>query len=193
MNNRNEHIKSYLAQLKSVLDSVDIRQIEDVIQAFETAYLNDRTIFICGNGGSIATAAHWVCDFSKGTISAGKRRLRMFSLGDNMSMLTAYANDESYEHIFSGPIKTYVREGDVVVIISASGNSPNVLEAARAAVDVNAVTVGLIGFGGGKLAKMVDHPIVVQCGEYGPVEDLHIILDHIISSYIRKFIESVSL
>jgi D-sedoheptulose 7-phosphate isomerase len=193
MNSHTEHIKLYLEQLKGMLDNVDVKQIENVMQAFETAYLNDKTIYICGNGGSTATAAHWVCDFSKGTIAPGKRRMRMFSLGDNMSMLTAYANDECYEHVFSEPIKTYVREGDVVVIISASGNSPNALEAARAGAEMKAVTIGLTGFGGGKLAQMVNHPVVVQCKEYGPVEDLHMILDHIISSHMRKYIESASL
>jgi D-sedoheptulose 7-phosphate isomerase len=191
MNSRTEHINSYFAQLKYLLDNVDIKQVEEVIQVFETAYLDDRTIYICGNGGSIATAAHWVCDFSKGTIHSGKRRLRMFSLGDNLSMLTAYANDAGYEQVFSEPIRTYAREGDVVVIISASGNSPNMLEAARAATEMKAITVGLTGFGGGKLAKSVDYPVVVQCKEYGPVEDMHIILDHIISSYMRNFIASV--
>jgi D-sedoheptulose 7-phosphate isomerase len=193
MNPRTEYIQSYFAQLKSVLDNVNIKQVEDVMQVFETAYLNDRTIYICGNGGSAATAAHWVCDFSKGTISPGKRRMRMFSLGDNMSMLTAYANDKCYEQIFSEPIKTYVREGDVVVIISASGNSPNAIEAARAAAEMNAVTIGLTGFGGGKLAKMVNYSVVLQCKEYGPVEDLHMILDHIISSHMRRYIESAVL
>jgi D-sedoheptulose 7-phosphate isomerase len=193
MNSHSEHIKSYFELLKQMLDRVDIAQVENVIRAFETAYLNDKTVYICGNGGSTATAAHWVCDFSKGTIAHGKRRMRMFSLGDNMSLLTAYANDNSYEHIFSEPIRTYVREGDLVVIISASGNSPNTLEAARAAAEMKAVSIGLTGFGGGKLAQMVNLPVVVQCKEYGPVEDLHMILDHIISSHMRLFIESASL
>ncbi|RQV98772.1 SIS domain-containing protein [bacterium] len=159
-----------------------------MIEIFEQAYDNDRTVYICGNGGSSSAASHWVCDFAKGTIAQGKRRLRMFSLGDNDAMLTAYANDLDYEQVFSEPVKTYVRKDDVVILITASGNSPNILKAAAAAREQGAVTVGLIGFGGGKLKSLVDHSVVVQSREYGPVEDLHMILDHIISTCVRDYI-----
>lgn len=188
--NRVEHIESYFNRLKVVLDEVDVRQVEQVIKIFEAAYDNDRTVFICGNGGSSSAASHWVCDFSKGTNAPGKRRLRMFSLGDNAAMLTAYANDVDYKQVFSEPVKTYVRKNDVVIMITASGNSPNILEAAVAAREQGAVTVGLVGFGGGKLIDLVDHTVVVQSREYGPVEDLHMILDHIISTCVRDYIAS---
>lgn len=186
MNNQREHIENYLSVLRSVLDELPVEKVEAVIDILEKAYEEDRTVYICGNGGSASTAAHWVCDFSKGTNAPGARRFRMFSLGDNQAMLTAYANDDSYNIVFSEPIKTYVRKGDVVILLTASGNSPNVLEAAKTARDAGAVTVGLIGFGGGKLAELVDCEVTVSCREYGPVEDLHLILDHIISLYIRK-------
>jgi D-sedoheptulose 7-phosphate isomerase len=101
-------------------------------------------------------------------------------------MLTAYANDLDYSQVFAEPLRTYGRAGDVAVLITASGNSPNILEAAKAAREIGMVTVALIGFGGGKLAALVDHQIMVKCREYGPVEDLHLILDHIISLYLRR-------
>jgi D-sedoheptulose 7-phosphate isomerase len=112
-------------------------------------------------------------------------------VGDNVAMLTAYANDVNYTQVFAEPLRTYGRAGDVAVLISASGNSPNILEAARAAREAGMVTVGLIGFGGGKLASLVDHRITVNCREYGPVEDLHLILDHIISLYLRRVTKGI--
>jgi D-sedoheptulose 7-phosphate isomerase len=185
---RTEHITNYLATLRRVLDELSTQQVESVLEVFERAYQNDRTIFICGNGGSWATASHWVCDFVKGATAAGSRRIKMMSLGDNVPTLTAYANDVNYNVVFSEPVLTFARKGDVVVLITASGNSPNVLEAAKAAREVGAITVGLIGFGGGKLSTLVDHEITVSCKEYGPVEDLHMILDHIVSLHMRKIV-----
>jgi D-sedoheptulose 7-phosphate isomerase len=188
MSGRRDHIVNYLNTVRGVLDELPIASVEKVLEVFEEAYRADRTVYICGNGGSWATAAHWVCDFSKGANAPRCRRLRMMSLGDNVPMLTAYGNDENYDAVFAEPVRTYVRPGDVVVLLTASGNSPNVLAAARAAREVGAITVGLIGFGGGELAGLVDHAVIVACREYGPVEDLHLVLDHIISLYMRGVI-----
>ena len=188
MSQRRSHITDYLTTLQSVLAELSVEQIEQVLDVFERAYREDRMIFICGNGGSASTASHWVCDISKGTVTAKGKRLRMICLGDNLPMLTAYANDVNYESVFSEPVQTFVRPKDVVVLLTASGNSPNVVAAAKAARDMGATTIGLIGFGGGKLASLVDYQITVTCREYGPVEDLHLILDHIISLYMRKVI-----
>ncbi|MCC6476098.1 SIS domain-containing protein [bacterium] len=185
---KSQFVRSYFERLKQVLDSVNIAEVTRVLEIFEDAYRRDATVYICGNGGSWATASHWVCDFSKGSNCEGKRRFRMFALGDNVPMLTAYANDVHYHSVFSEPVKTYVRKGDVVVLITASGNSPNILEAATAAREAGAITVGLIGFGGGKLQAMTDHSVVVPSREYGPVEDLHMILDHIVSTFVREII-----
>ncbi len=188
MADRRAHITGYLSSLQTLLSEVSVEQIDTVLDVFERAYRDDRTIYICGNGGSASTASHWVCDFAKGTVAKDGRRMRMICLGDNLPMLTAYANDVNYDSVFAEPVRTFVRPKDVVVLLTASGNSPNVLEAAKAAREHGAVTVGLIGFGGGKLAQLVDHQITVSCREYGPVEDLHLILDHIISLYMRQVI-----
>jgi D-sedoheptulose 7-phosphate isomerase len=193
MNPRQTHISDYLNVLRRVLDELSIEAVEKVIELFETVYQNDGIIYICGNGGSAATAGHWVCDFAKGTVAPGRRRMRMISLSDNLATLTAYGNDVSYDQVFSEPVRTFVRPQDAVVLITASGNSPNILEAAKAARAIGAVTIGLIGFGGGKLINLVDHHVTVSCREYGPVEDLHMVLDHIISLYLRKVVAESSL
>ncbi len=182
------HIRSYFDRLKTVLDSVNVADVEKLISIIEDAYSRDAAIFVCGNGGSWSTASHWVCDFSKGASIPGKRRVRMFAPGDNVPMLTAYGNDVGYDAIFAEPLRAYVRPGDVVVLITASGNSPNILEAAKVAKELKTIVVGLIGFGGGKLASMTDHNIIVKSREYGPVEDLHLVLNHIISTYMKEYI-----
>jgi len=185
---RRNHITSYLATHRQVLDELPIAQIEEVLEVIETAYREDRTIFFCGNGGSASIANHWVCDHAKGTVSPKARRLRMIALADNTAMLTAYGNNMGYTAVFSEPVRTFARARDVVVLISVSGDSPNILEAARAAKEVGAVTVGLIGFGGGQLRGLVDHQITVSCMEHGPVEDIFLALDHITSRYMRRVI-----
>lgn len=188
MNERHNHIRNYLETLRSVLNELPTENVERVIEVFENAYRNDKTIYLCGNGGSASTASHWACDLAKGTVAAEAPRLRAISVADNLALLTAYANDVDYAHVFSEPLRTYGKPGDVAVLITASGNSPNILDAARAARDIGMISVGMIGFGGGKLLSLVDYHITVNCREYGPVEDLHLILDHIISLYLRQII-----
>ncbi|MBU0509313.1 SIS domain-containing protein [bacterium] len=188
MNERRRHIYAYLNTLKSVLDSLPVDAIERVLDVLEKAYRADKTIFICGNGGSAATASHWTCDFAKGTVAPGAKRLRMICLNDSVTTLTAYANDVSYDQVFAEPLRTFAKAGDAIVLLTASGNSPSILEAARAARELGVTSIGLIGFGGGKLASLVDHAVIVPCREYGPVEDLHMILDHVISLHLRAII-----
>ena len=192
MSERNDHIRHYVETLRGVLDELPVDDVARVIEVFERAYRDDKTIFLCGNGGSASTASHWACDLAKGTVAAGAPRFRAISVADNLALLTAYANDVDYAHVFSEPLRTYGKSEDVAVLITASGNSPNILEAARTAREVGMITVGLIGFGGGKLAALVNHQITVSCREYGPVEDLHLILDHIISMYLRRIVARAS-
>jgi len=182
------HVRSYFDRLKAVLDSVNVDDVVSCMSILSDAYDRDATVFICGNGGSWTTATHWVCDFTKGATSPGKRRFRMLAPGDNMAMLTAYANDVSYDAVFAEPLRAYARKDDVVILITASGNSPNILQAATAARELGVKTIGLIGFGGGKLAAMCDQCVVVASREYGPVEDLHLVLDHILSTFLKEHI-----
>ncbi|MDD5087360.1 MAG: SIS domain-containing protein [bacterium] len=185
---RRDHITTYLDNLRGVLNELSLADVERVLELLERAYDEDRSVFICGNGGSAATASHWACDFSKGTVAPGARRLRMICLNDSMPLLSAYANDVSYEQVFAEPLRTFAKPGDLLLLLTASGNSPNILRAAEAARDSGVTTIGLIGFGGGKLKALVDHAVVVASRDYGPVEDLHMILDHVISLHMREFI-----
>jgi len=181
-----EFYNQYLEQLRRVLDEVSPEDVGRVAQVLEDAFRHGKSVFICGNGGSATTASHWACDLGKGAVARGKRGFRVLSIGDNPALLTAYANDCGYDSVFAEPIRSWAEPGDVVILITASGNSPNVLAAAKAAREVGCTTVGLIGFGGGELASMVDHPITVSCRDYGPVEDFHMILDHVISGFLRQ-------
>lgn len=181
-----DYMTKYLSTLQKVLEEISPEQLSQIADVLKKAYHQDKTVFICGNGGSASTASHWACDLGKGIIAEGKPRFRVLSIGDNQALLTAYANDCGYDSVFAEPIRSWAKPEDVVILITASGNSPNILAAAEAARELGCITIGLIGFGGGKLASMVDYQITVSCNEYGPVEDLHLILDHIISGYLRS-------
>ena len=182
--------RDYLNGLKDVLDRLPLQPIDEIIRAIEQARDEKRQIFVIGNGGSAATASHMMNDLCKGTLGhkgdAPWPRLRVIALTDNVSLMTAWANDTDYNHIFSEPLKNLAQRGDVLVAISASGNSPNIIAAVEAAKQIGVTVLGLTGFGGGKLAKMADVSLVVPSDGYGPVEDVHMILDHIITSYLYE-------
>ena len=181
-----ERIQAYIANLQAAIDALSVENIKRVIDLIMEAYEDDKQIFVIGNGGSAVTASHFACDLGKGTIVPGKRRLRIISLTDNVAMMTAWANDVSYDDIFVEQLKNVLNSGDLVIGISASGNSKNVLKAIEYAKSMNCITVGLTGFGGGKLAEMADESIIVDSYDYGPVEDIHLILDHIIRAWIYE-------
>jgi D-sedoheptulose 7-phosphate isomerase len=145
-------------------------------------------IFIMGNGGSASTATHFANDLGKGASRSGKLPFRVISLTDNVAWLTALANDEGYEHVFVRQLENHVRKGDLVIGISASGNSRNVLRALQFAKSRGALTIGLVGFDGGKMHKMVDESLLVRApvGAYGPVEDVHMILEHAITTCLME-------
>jgi D-sedoheptulose 7-phosphate isomerase len=190
MKTASEFAKAYLTELKSVLDRLPLDAIDRVVQAIEAAHAAGRQIFVIGNGGSAATASHMMNDLCKGTLGhrgdASWKRFRVIALTDNVSLMTAWANDTDYNHVFSEPLRNLAQRGDLLVAISASGNSPNIIAAVEAAKQIGVQVVGLAGFGGGKLAKMADVSFVVPSDGYGPVEDVHMILDHIITGYLYE-------
>ena len=190
MKTASEFAKNYLTDLKTVLDRLPLEAIDRVVEAIETAHAAGRQIFVIGNGGSAATASHMMNDLCKGTVGhkgdAPWKRFRVIALTDNVSLMTAWANDTDYTHIFSEPLKNLAQRGDVLVAISASGNSPNIIAAVEAAKQVGVQVIGLTGFGGGKLAKMADVSFDVPSDGYGPVEDVHMILDHILTGYLYE-------
>jgi D-sedoheptulose 7-phosphate isomerase len=185
------YLRSYLEELKAALDELSPAGISAALRAFERARLEHRQIFIIGNGGSAATAAHMACDLGKGTVdyrNPGFRRFRVLSLSDNTALLTALGNDLTFEDIFSEQLAALMNDGDLVVFISASGNSPNLVRAARYARSRGGELVGLLGFGGGTLATLVDHALVVSSRNYGVSEDSHLIVQHVLTQYLRRLL-----
>jgi len=175
----------YLTSLKDVIDHFPTEDFVILLNVLEAAREKEKTIFICGNGGSWATASHMVCDFGKNTRMPGAKRMRVIGLGDNVPSLTAYANDEGYERVFAEPLLSLMQPGDVLVAISGSGNSPNVLRAIEAAEKIGGTTLGLTGFQGGKMKDIVDHCLVIPSDSMEMIEDFHMIVDHILTICLR--------
>lgn len=179
-------VKEYIYELQQTLDLLPMEQIHAVIDELFEARLNHRQVFIMGNGGSASTASHFVCDLGKNTRKEGWPPFRVFGLSDNMALFSAYANDEGYENVFAQQLASYVQPGDIVIGISTSGNSPNVLNAITLARSRNARTIGFTGFDGGRLGKMVDIEIHTPSNSIERVEDTHLILEHLICSVLHK-------
>ena len=178
-------VKDYLTRLKSILDDVDPDIINEIICSFEETIQNKSRIFIIGNGGSSATASHMVNDLGAGLRRRNLRNFDVLSLNDNSPVVSAIANDIGYENIFFMQMKGLLNPADVIVAISCSGNSPNIVKAVGYAKKIGCKVIGLTGFDGGQIKQKSDicFHINVPNGEYGLVEDAHMILDHIIYSY----------
>ena len=185
MSQSSQIIKAYLNEVGATLAKLPVETIERIVQVLEEARAQRRQVFLFGNGGSAATASHLACDLGKGTIMPGKPRLRAISLTDNMALLSAWANDASYEDVFAQQLENQVEPGDVVIGISGSGRSANVLNALRWAKSAGAVTIGLTGFNGGELKDMVDLCIVVPNHYMEQIEDIHLLLGHIITVCLK--------
>ncbi|MGH7847516.1 MAG: D-sedoheptulose-7-phosphate isomerase [Candidatus Binatia bacterium] len=175
---------AFLRDFEKLLHQVNLDAIERAFRILRDARDRAAMIYIAGNGGSAATASHWVNDLGKGAKAAGQAPLRVMSLSDNISWLTALANDEGYERSFAGQLENFARPGDVLVVISASGNSPNLMRAVEMARGRGLVTVGLLGFDGGALKPMVDECLYLPThkGAYGLVESGHGLLCHILTN-----------
>ncbi len=178
-------IQKYINNLTNILNNLDLEVIEKIKDALEDTIKNNSKIYILGNGGSSATASHMVNDLSIGLKLRNIRNFNVESLSDNSSVCTAIANDTGYENIFYAQLLHKVQKDDLIIAISCSGNSPNIIKAVEYAKTRDANIVGMIGFDGGKLQKLSDinFHIPTDKGEYGLVEDVHMILDHIIYSY----------
>lgn len=174
-------VTEYLDQLQSILSRLPLEPLYEIIARLDEARASGNRVYIFGNGGSAATATHMACDFSKNTVRSEQPRFKAVGLADNMAVITAYANDDGYENIFSEPILTHGHPGDVALAISGSGNSPNVLKGVQAARSLGMATIGLTGMGGGKLKDLVDICLVVPSDRIEQVEDLHMIIDHLLT------------
>ena len=178
-------INNYFSDLKAVIDVFPTDDLIVFLNFLENARNNENTVFICGNGGSWATASHMVCDFGKNTRFPGQKRMRVLGLGDNIPSVTAYANDEGYDKIFAEPAISLMKNNDLLIAISGSGNSLNVLRAVEVANNIGATTLGLTGFQGGKLINLVDHCLTVPSTSMEMIEDFHMIVDHILTICLR--------
>ena len=182
-----EKINNYFDRLKNTLDNMDRSEIETFIQVLNQARENGNNIFIMGNGGSAATASHFVCDFNKGAsyMYDDKKRFKFICLNDNTAINMAYANDVSYEDIFVEPMKNFFSKGDVVIGISGSGNSKNIVKAIEYANQNGGITVGLTGYNGGKLKQICKHSVNANIDDMQISEDIHMILCHMIMQNIN--------
>ncbi|MBE3137509.1 MAG: SIS domain-containing protein [Thermoplasmata archaeon] len=180
-----DFIKKYVDDLKKTISLVNENDIKSVINVLEKARETGKTIFTMGNGGSASTASHFVNGLSQGATVEGRSRFKAVGLTDNIPNMLAYANDLGYENIFVEQLKNLMKEGDIVIGISGSGNSPNVLKGIEYANTHNAVSIGFTGYDGGKLKKMVKYSIHVPCNFMEMVEDIHLATTHLIASYFR--------
>lgn len=183
---RKDYFRSYFKHLNDILLNLEVNDIDNVVKCFLTARKNKNTIFFAGNGGSAATASHFAQDLGEVGRKSNKPGFKTLSLTDNVSLISAIGNDYGYDKIFTVQMVEMFNAGDVLVAISASGNSPNIINAVEFAKKTGGKTIGLIGFDGGKMKNLCDHFVHVKTnsGEYGPVEDVHLIMDHLITSYL---------
>lgn len=184
-----DFINGYIDSVMDVLDRLRTEQMNSLLEAIEMirkARDEDRTVFIMGNGGSAATSSHFVSDLAKGTIVDGEKRFRAIALTDNIPLITAWSNDSDYSDIFAEQLKNLLSPGDIVIGISGSGNSKNVLKAVDYASKNGAKTIGFVGYDGGKLKNMVDVCILADIHYMQKAEDVHMLLEHMLTSAIRE-------
>lgn len=181
------YVNKYIQELKETLDRLDNEAINSAIKTLHQARLQNRQIFVMGNGGSAATATHFVGDMSKNTRTDHIPHFRMIGLNDNITAFSAYANDEGYENVFLQQLINLIQPGDVIIGISTSGNSPNVLRAVEYANERGQhATIGLTGFDAGHLGEMVDIHLHVPSDNIEQVEDIHMMLAHLMTSTLRS-------
>jgi len=171
-------ITEYFEREKRTLDSINKADLSEVMNVLEQARMDGRQVFVFGNGGSAATASHYCCDFNKG-ISMGKdKRYKLICLSDNVPTMMAYSNDISYEEVFIEPLKNFFHHGDVVLGISGSGNSMNVVKAMEWAKTNGGVTIAFTGYSGGKMKQLAEYNVHIPVDDMQIAEDLHMVLDH---------------
>lgn len=176
----------YKNMLARALDTIDLRNVAVAIEVLAEARASDRTIFVCGNGGSASTASHFAADLAKGASFRRECRFRVHALTDSLPIITAYCNDVGYDSIFVEQLKNFAKPDDVLVAISASGNSPNVLRATEYANSIGCHTIALTGSDGGKLGPLSQVQIRVAEPHVGRTEDSHMAICHMISFYFME-------
>lgn len=171
-------LNAYREREIAVLNSLDLNSVNQVMNVLEDARLHGKRIFICGNGGSAATASHYCCDFNKGVSENQNDKYNFECLNDNIPTLMAVANDIGYEEVFRFPLKNKMKSGDILIGISGSGNSKNVVNAMEYAKSIGGTTIAIVGYSGGKMKGMADYNIHVNINDMQISEDIHMMLDH---------------
>jgi len=186
---RREFLSSYCNEIRECLEQLE-HNLQDrictLVEILLEARRSRKTVFVMGNGGSGSTASHFACDLAKNTISRDSLRFKVIALTDNVPQILAWANDTEYENIFIEQLKNLLEEGDIVIGISGSGNSKNVLKALDYANENGAITIGLTGFDGGKVKNVAKETIVVPSYNMQCCEDIHLMLEHLMTSMIRE-------
>ena len=173
------NIINYINTLTDSLNSISITEIEKVAKVLLDGFKNEKRIFICGNGGSASTASHFACDLNKGVRYNQNKRFKIISLCDNIPTITAYSNDLSYDNIFLEQLKNFYQKGDIIIGISGSGNSKNVLKALEFVNSNKGISIGFTGFNGGILKKIAHYSINSKTNDMQISEDIHLVLTHI--------------
>jgi len=185
-----DKLQFYIGDVSRLLAELPIQQVQGMVDRLLAAYDEGRQVFLLGNGGSGSTCSHIVNDLQKCIYLAGNKTFRVLSLTDNVALITAWANDTAYDNIFAEQLRPWVQPGDLVICVSGSGNSPNVLKAAELAREMGAFTIGLTGFSGGKLAPLVDDALIVSSDNMQRIEDLHMIILHMLFWRMLQEVES---
>lgn len=175
-----DYLENYMEQQKAALESIPLDSVESIINDFRTALKEDRQIFVFGNGGSASNASHFVTDLGKSSSDKTYRRFRCISLNENLSWITAIGNDYSYEDIYVRQLENYARPGDIVMVLSVSGNSPNLVKAFEFCKKQNIYTIALTGGKECRLSELADKVIVINSTHYGRVEDCQMHICHMI-------------
>jgi len=181
-----DYLKNYRVKCLEIMEKVPLENIARVVDVLESACAEGRLIFVCGNGGSAATASHLANDLGKGASLGRHPRFKVLALTDNVPWITALANDLDYSKVFVEQLANFGSRGDVLIGFSGSGNSPNVIEAFRWARENGLVTVGFSGRGGGKLAPLSDYGVTVESDHMGWIEDAHFIIQHLIGYFLME-------
>lgn len=181
-----DKMRQYVTELQQTLDILPMQAIDNVTKVLHSARLQQQQIFVVGNGGSASTASHFVCDLAKNTRMEGVPHFRALDMIDNSAVFSAYGNDEGYENVFAPYLANFIRSGDVVIGISTSGNSPNVLRAIELGNEMKAQTIGFTGFDGGQLLALATMNIHIKSTSIEQVEDIHLILGHMITVNLRR-------
>lgn len=183
---KNFTVSNYLNQKKFLMEQTNFKEFQKGINMIESFYSKNKKIFTCGNGGSAHTASHYITDWSKTVLLTTGKKFRGISLCDNLGLMTAYGNDISFLNIFSGQIDNLMDEGDLLVVVSCSGNSPNIIKAIEAARKAKGKVLGIVGYDGGKIKSLCDHSVWIKSFDMQLCEDMHLMFGHMVMKKICK-------